>query len=67
MLPARIGRKPSSPNLVDEVHQDAGLVAGHVGQDNARRVGLGLEDGPERRVELGIDEDEVLASRDRRD
>ena len=52
------------PDLVDEVHDHRRLVAGHVGQDDAGGIGPGLEDRPQARVQLGVDEDQVLAGVD---
>ena len=55
------------PDLVDEIHDHRRLVAGHVGEDNAGGIGPGLEDRPQARVQLGVDQHQVLARVDRPD
>ena len=56
--------KAEQGHLVDQVHDHGWLVAGHVGEDHAGRVRSCLQEGSQRRVELSIDEHEVLAGVD---
>ena len=54
----------ADPDALDEavkVADDARLVAVDVGEDHAGAVGLGLEERPERAVELGVHQQGVLA------
>ena len=48
-----------------EIHGHAGLVPVRVRKDDPRPVGVRLEDRPDRAVELGVHEDDVLAALDR--
>ena len=44
-----------------EVHHHAGLVAVGAGQNHPRAVGIGLEDGPQGAVKLGVHQHHMLA------
>ena len=65
MLPSSTGRTPEALDEAVEVADHPGLVAVHVGEDDAGLVGLVLEERPERAVELGVHQQHVLAVLDR--
>ena len=57
--------EPEQSRLVEEIHDHGRLIAGHVGDHHPGRIGPRLEQRPEAGVELGVDEDQVLAGVDR--
>ena len=64
-VPAEQGRESDPLHETVEVHLGARLVAVATGDDHPGTIRMPLEDRPQRAIELGIDQDHVLAMLDR--